>query len=209
MLSSHSDEDKELLSKRSCGELIKNYETQRRRKDGRIVDISLTISPVKDISGKMLGTATIAHDITERKKLERETVKARDAAEAANKELEAFSYSVSHDLRTPLRSIDGFSQALLEDYQDKLDDTAKSYLDRVRKATQYMGRLIDDMLKLSRVTRSEFHHESVDLSTMVRAISEELQQSNPDRTVDVIIREGVFVNGDPYVAADRHGEPGR
>jgi signal transduction histidine kinase len=116
--------------------------------------------------------------------------------EAANKELEAFSYSVSHDLRAPLRSIDGFSQALLEDYQDKLDDTAKSYLDRVRKATQYMGRLIDDMLKLSRVTRSEFHPESVDMSTMVREISEKLQQNDPVRTVDVIIREGVFVNGD-------------
>ncbi|OGW44754.1 MAG: hypothetical protein A2Y66_08045, partial [Nitrospirae bacterium RBG_13_41_22] len=117
--------------------------------------------------------------------------------EAANKELETFSYSVSHDLRAPLRSINGFSQALLEDYQDKLDDTAKSYLDRVRKATQHMGRLIDDMLKLSRVTRSEIHHESVDLSTMVRKISEKLQQNNPVRTVDVIIREGVFVTGDP------------
>ena len=116
--------------------------------------------------------------------------------EAANKELEAFSYSVSHDLRAPLRSIDGFSQALLEDYQDKLDDTAKSYLDRVRKATQHMGRLIDDMLKLSRVTRSGFHHASVDMSTMVREISEKLQQNDPVRTVDVIIREGVFVNGD-------------
>lgn len=119
--------------------------------------------------------------------------------EAANKELEAFSYSVSHDLRAPLRGIDGFSQALLEDYRDTLDDTAKSYLDRVRKATQHMGRLIDDMLKLSRVTRSEFHYESVDLSAMVRAIFEKLQQDDPDRTVDVIIREGVFVNGDTYL----------
>jgi PAS domain S-box-containing protein len=136
-------------------------------------------------------------DVTEKKTLERGVVKARDAAEAANKELEAFSYSVSHDLRTPLRSIDGFSLALLEDYQDKLDDTAKSYLDRVRKATQHMGRLIDDMLKLSRVTRSDFHPESVDLSAMVRAISERLKEDNPDRTVDVIIREGVVISGDP------------
>ncbi len=135
-------------------------------------------------------------DITEKKKLERGVAKARDDAEAANKELEAFSYSVSHDLRAPLRSIDGFGQALLEDYQDKLDDTAKSYLDRMRKATQHMGRLIDDMLKLARVTRSEFHHESVDLSAMVRVLSEKLKQDNPVRTVDVIIREGVFVNGD-------------
>ncbi|MDO9558905.1 MAG: ATP-binding protein, partial [Syntrophales bacterium] len=100
---------------------------------------------------------------------------------------------------TPLRGINGFSQALLEDYRDTLDDTAKSYLDRVRKATRHMGRLIDDMLKLSRVTRTEFRHESVDLSTMVRTIFENLQQSDPGRTVDVIIREGVLVNGDSYL----------
>ena len=128
--------------------------------------------------------------------LEQRVVQRTAQLEAANQELEAFSYSVSHDLRAPLRSIDGFSQALLEDYQDKLDDTAKSYLDRVRKATQHMGLLIDDMLKLSRVTRSGFHHASVDMSTMVREISEKLQQNDPVRTVDVIIREGVFVNGD-------------
>ncbi len=142
-------------------------------------------------------------DITERKEIEaglektrKELAKARDAAEASNKELEAFSYSVSHDLRTPLRSIDGFSNALLEDYQDKLDDTATSYLNRIRKATQHMGRLIDDMLKLSRVTRSEFRPESVDLSTMVREIAQRQKEDKPGRTVDVIIQDGVFVSGD-------------
>ena len=193
----HPDEYEELLTKRLSGEPIKDYETQHRRKDGQIIDVSLTVSPIKGTSGEITGYSVIARDITERKKLERVVAQARDVAEAANKELEAFSYSVSHDLRAPLRSIDGFSQALLEDYQDKLDDTAKSYLDRVRKATQHMSCLIDDMLKLSRVTRSEFRRESVDLSSMVRASSEKLQGNNPDRTVDVIIREGVFVNGDP------------
>jgi PAS domain S-box-containing protein len=197
MPSGQPDEYKELLIKRLSGEHIRNYETKRRRKDGQIIDVSLTISPVKDTSGKILGDSTVARDITDKKKLEIAVVKARDAAEAANKELEAFSYSVSHDLRAPLRGIDGFSQALLEDYQEKLDDTGKSYLDRVRKAAKHMAHMIDDMLKLSRVTRSEFQDESVDLSNLVRAISEKLQQNNSDRTVDVIIQEGVFVNGDP------------
>jgi light-regulated signal transduction histidine kinase (bacteriophytochrome) len=119
--------------------------------------------------------------------------------EAANKELEAFAYSVSHDLRAPLRSIDGFSQALLEEYQEKLDETGKTYLERVRKATQRMGRLIDDLLKLSRVTRSEFRYETVYLSNMVRAIAETFQKNNPERIVDVIVREGINVKGDPYL----------
>jgi len=157
----------------------------------------LNARQIKRVWGKERVILLAIEDITEKKDHEREVVKARDAAEAANKELEAFSYSVSHDLRAPLRSIDGFSHALLEDYQDKLDDTAKSYLDRVRKATQHMGRLIDDMLKLSSVTRSDFQPESVDLSTLVREISEKLQQCNPDRMIDAIIREGVIVNGDP------------
>ncbi len=120
--------------------------------------------------------------------------------ETSNKELEAFSYSISHDLRTPLRSIDGFSQALLEEYQDKpLDDTGKTYLERVRKATQEMGFLIDDLLKLSRVTRSEFNRVSVDLSKMIRAIAEEHQKNNPDRGVDVTVQDGIIVQGDPYM----------
>ena len=159
----------------------------------------LNARQIQRVLGKERIILLAIEDITEKKTMERVVVKTRDAAEAANKELEAFSYSVSHDLRAPLRSIDGFSKALLDDYQEKLDDTAKSYLDRVRKATQHMGHLIDDMLKLSQVTRSEFRHEFVDLSSMVRAIFEKLQQNNPDRRVDVIIQEGVFVNGDPYL----------
>ena len=83
--------------------------------------------------------------------------RAKDAQEAANRELEAFSYSVSHDLRAPLRSIDGFSLALLEDYDDRLDETGRNYLRRVRGATQRMSQLIDDLLRLSRLTRSQLN----------------------------------------------------
>ncbi|MHB8091467.1 MAG: PAS domain-containing sensor histidine kinase [Syntrophales bacterium] len=119
---------------------------------------------------------------------------------AANKELDAFSYSVSHDLRAPLRSIDGFSQALLEDYQNKpLDDTGKNYLERVCKATQRMGLLIDDMLKLSRITQAEMQRGTVDLSGMIREIAEEHRKSNPDRAVEVTVQEGIMIQGDPYL----------
>jgi signal transduction histidine kinase len=116
--------------------------------------------------------------------------------EASNRELESFSYSISHDLRSPLRSIDGFGQALLEEYGDKLDDMGKGYLERVRKATQMMGFLIDDLLMLLKVTRSEFYPESIDLSRMVQGIAEANQQSNPDSAVDVTVQEGIMIQGD-------------
>ena len=96
--------------------------------------------------------------------------------EAANKELESFSYSVSHDLRAPLRGIDGFSQALLEDYGDHLDAQGKSYLQRVRAASQRMAELIDDMLSLSRVSRGEMKSETVDLGALAQNIAAELQK---------------------------------
>ena len=116
--------------------------------------------------------------------------------EASNTELEAFSYSVSHDLRAPLRSIDGFSQALLEDYADTLEAPGQDYLRRVRAAAQRMGELIDDLLQLSRLTRSEMRHESVDLSALVRRIAAELRQRDPQRPVEFAITEGVVAQGD-------------
>jgi signal transduction histidine kinase len=116
---------------------------------------------------------------------------------AANRELEAFSYSVSHDLRTPLRSIDGFSQALLEDYAGSLDSTAQDHLYRVRRAAQRMSALIDDMLKLSRVTRSELHREMLDLSALAKSIAAELQEADPGRRVEFVIENDLTALGDP------------
>lgn len=128
--------------------------------------------------------------------LNQELRKAIIELEVVNKELEAFSYSVSHDLRAPLRSIDGFSQALLEDCYDHLDLTGQDYLQRIRLATQRMGQLIDDLLKLSRVTRSEMHVESVDLSLLACRICSELQQTQPEREVEFAIQTGLVAKGD-------------
>ena len=125
-----------------------------------------------------------------------ELEEANHELEATNRELEAFSYSVSHDLRAPLRSIDGFSQILLEDYSDELDEEGKSYLGRVRAASQRMGRLIDDLLGLSRVTRGALRREPVDLSFEAREIITELCKREPERRVEAQVSDGLVAHGD-------------
>lgn len=119
--------------------------------------------------------------------------------QAANKELEAFSYSVSHDLRAPLRHINGFSQALLEDYADQLDEVGKGYLQEVRGASQEMAQLIDDLLQLARVTRSELRHEPVNLSQLAEEVIADLQKSDSGRAVTVKIEDGLMAQGDTHL----------
>jgi hypothetical protein len=165
--------------------------------------------PILDKDGMPIGLIGFAQDITERKlaekeikrlneELEQRVIERTTQMEAINKELETFSYSVSHDLRAPLRSIDGFSHALLQDYQGKLDATGKNYLERICKATQHMGDLIDDLLKLSRVTQSEFNYQSIDLSKMVQSISDTFQKNNPNNNVKMTIQKGIVIQGDPH-----------
>lgn len=147
-------------------------------------------------------------DISERKQAETELTHYRNHLEevveqrtralaAANKELEAFSYSVSHDLRTPLRSVDGFSQVLLEDYSDKIDDMGKQYLQRIRRATQNMSSLIDDLLSLSKLTRSEITIQQVDLSEIAQQISTELSSNDPSRQVQINVMPNLIADADP------------
>jgi light-regulated signal transduction histidine kinase (bacteriophytochrome) len=107
------------------------------------------------------------------------------------------STSVSHDLRSPLRGIDGFSQALLEDYGDKLDENGKQYLNHVRDGAQRMGVIIDDLLNLSRITRTDLLMQPTDLTKIARESIAHLQQQNPERKVEVLIKEGALVHGDP------------
>ena len=156
-----------------------------------------------DEKKQIIATIAQGQDITERKKTELELQKVNqqllnrtNELFAVNKELESFSYSVSHDLRAPLRSIDGFSQALIEDYEEKLDDQGKDYIQRVRKATQRMGQLIDDMLRLSRLTRTDLTCEIVDISSLSYSLTEKLQIANPSRTLKIEIQPKMSVKGD-------------
>jgi light-regulated signal transduction histidine kinase (bacteriophytochrome) len=116
---------------------------------------------------------------------------------AANAELESFAYTVSHDLRAPLRTIDGFSQALVEDCGEQVDETGREHIGRVRAAARRMGRLIDEILALSRVTRRELRVRPVDLSAMAREVAEELVRVEPGRGVSVQIADGLRAKGDP------------
>ena len=164
--------------------------------DGKLRHNLLSSSPVRDEAGNIVAMLEIVKDITERKQLEEDLKRKTVELEALNKELESFSYSVSHDLRAPLRSIDGFSQALLEDYAENLNTQGKDYLQRVRTATQRMAEIIDALLELSRVIRSKIRLEQVDLSEMAQKIATEFQERQPERQVEFIITPGLIVNGD-------------
>jgi signal transduction histidine kinase len=129
--------------------------------------------------------------------LEQRVLQRTAQLKVANQELEAFAYSVSHDLRAPLRSIDGFSQALLDDYGEQLDDEGQEFLHRVRGASQRMAQLIDDLLYLSRITRGEMIRQSVDLSGLAKLVVQELQLDNPQRQVEMLVQPKVTAEGDP------------
>ncbi|MGZ4384975.1 MAG: sensor histidine kinase [Gaiellaceae bacterium] len=181
---------------------------RRRRKDGSSIWVHSARAPLRGLDGEISGVIAVSVDISERVRaeetirrlnleLEQRVEERTSELTEANRELEAFAYSVSHDLRAPLRAIDGFGKALLEDYGESLDSTAGDYIDRMRAASQRMGELIDDLLGLSRVTRAELHRGTVDLSTQARAVIEELRQADPEREVEVSIQAGLQGTGDP------------
>jgi PAS domain S-box-containing protein len=174
------------------------------RKDSTEFPVEISLSPMDTPEGLLITAAV--RDISGRKQVEahvhalNENLQRRVAELAAvNRELEAFSYSVSHDLRAPLRSIDGFSQAILEEYEHKLDDQGQDYLRRVRAAAKRMGELIDDLLNLSRVTRREMRRELVDLSALARAAAAQLERSKLYRPVQFVVAPGLMVSGDPHL----------
>ena len=171
-------------------------EVTMRRKDGSDFLAILSLSMLHDEQGVTVGMIGYSLDITARKKAEAALLKQTDVLETTNQELGAFSYSVSHDLRAPLRAIDGFSQLLLDDYTDSLDDVGKDYLSRVRGAAQRMAELIDALLDLSRVSRRELQHEIVDISAVADSSIQKLKEHDTTRSVKVTIEPGLKAEGD-------------
>lgn len=170
-------------------------------RDGHEFPVAVSLSPVQLDQGLVVFSAI--RDMREHRKIEREIrdlnlelKKQNRELEAVNRELQAFSYSVSHDLRAPLRAIDGFSQAVLEDYACRLDEEGQDFLRRVRAAAQHMGHLIDDLLRLSRVTQGSLSLESVNLSKRAEAIIQELREEEPDREVQIQIEPNLVIVGD-------------
>lgn len=173
---------------------IRNVEIRLKKKDGQPLWTLISATPI--LYGGTQALMGTVQDINDRKKTEDDLKRYADDLEVSNKELEAFAYSLSHDLRAPLRALDGFSQAVLDEYDDKLDDTGRDYLNRIRGAAQNMAQITEDMLKLSHVIRNELHLETVSISEMVHEIAQGLGETDPARKSEFIIEPNVTAVGD-------------
>jgi PAS domain S-box-containing protein len=202
------DADLANLQRLRSGE-IDTFSMEKRdlRKDGAVVWIEASRAVVRDPDGNPLLFVGAVRDITAQRQAEAEVrtlnaglesrVEQRTADLAlANKDLEAFGYSVSHDLRAPLRALSGYAEALLEEYSDGLGETGRGYAERIQGAADRMATLIDDLLQLARVSRSQMHLVPVDLSAEVAAVAGELQSAEPGRRVRITIQDGVQVTAD-------------
>jgi PAS domain S-box-containing protein len=185
----------------------RNYEIALRHRDGHNIPVHFSATNLQGEDGSLTAVLALVTDITERKAHERERRRLHDeleqrvvertrALQTANRELEAFSYSVSHDLRAPLRAINGFSHALDEEYGHLLDDNGKNYLSRVRAGSERMGELIDHLIELSQLSRREMEIVPVDLSRIAGEVAAELQDGESSRQVEWIIAAELHAQGD-------------
>jgi PAS domain S-box-containing protein len=200
----HVRDEIEIMNRLKNGDRIEHKETVRVAKSGKCVAVLVTMSPIKDRSGRVVGASKIARDITARKRAEQQVQKLNSELSdriaelaASNRELEAFSYSVSHDLRSPLRHIAGFSQLLIEEYGVDLPSEAQHYLNRINEGTCKMGVLIDELLSLARVGRQELRVQVTGLKSLVDEIVRDLKQENPQRAIEWNVQLLPFVDCDP------------
>jgi PAS domain S-box-containing protein len=201
-------EEPALLARIKRGERVEHFETVRTTKSGKLIDVSVTLSPIRNNRDEIIGASKIARDITERKvaqekihqlnaELEQRVIQRTAELEAANKELEAFSYSVSHDLRAPLRAVNGFAGIVLEDFSSQLPEEGKRYLERIRNGGQRMGELIDDLLAFSRLSRQSMNRQAVNSVKIVRDVLDELKPQQNGRQIEVKVGELPACHGDP------------
>jgi PAS domain S-box-containing protein len=194
------DESRRIVEGLKRGLGVEHYETERVKKEGQRIFVALTVSPIKDATGKVIAGSAVTRDVTERRQneeqvarlnreLEERVVERTTQLQAANQELDAFAHSISHDLRAPLRAIDGFSRILLEDYGPQVPEEAQRYLNIVRKNALQMGDLIESLLAFSRLGRQAMTKEFVDMGTLVREALESLCSECEGRQTEILIDE--------------------
>jgi PAS domain S-box-containing protein len=191
-------EIEETLGKIGRGEPVVHRETVRRRKDGSTFPVSVTTSPIHDDDGRLIGVSAIARDVTEQQQARAaaEFRRRSDELDRVNQGQEAFTYSIAHDLRAPLRALGGYSSALMEDCADDLGEVGRGYAERILAVSGQMSALIDGLLILSRITRAEMRLESVDLGAEVARIAADLEGGAPARRVHFAIERPVQARAD-------------
>jgi PAS domain S-box-containing protein len=210
-------EENLILDRLRKGQKIDHYETQRKRKDGTLVDVAVTVSPIRSMDGRVIGASKVARDISGSKQAQAALQKSEESLralaseletrvlertrelEAANKEMEGFTYSVSHDLRAPLRAIVSSSMILKEDFTTHLPPDAVELLERQASAAQRLAKLIDDLLRLSRVSRADMKFQIVDVSQLAGDIADSLLQRNPDSRVEFAVQPKMVALADPQL----------
>lgn len=201
------DEQSGFIARVIKGDSLHNVHTRRHRADGSELDVALSISPIRDNQGSITGMSKTIRDVSPEaiarrrieeinNELESKVAERTTHLEASNRELADFAYLASHDLRTPLRAIDGFSSLLQREYEHR-SAVEDEHLQRIRKAAQQMGRVIDDMVSLTQVVRSEIHSVRLDLSCIAQEEVARLRDRDPLRQVDTLIASGLYVRGDP------------
>jgi PAS domain S-box-containing protein len=188
------NEESHILEKIRQGKSVEHFETRRQIKDGRVIDVSITSSPIRNTAGKVIGVSKVAHDISERKaaegkisqlnfELERRVIERTAQLQTANEESEAFSYSVSHDLRAPLRHVMGFVELLQKDAGPLLSEKNLHYLTTISQAAKRMGELIDDLLAFSRIGQSEMQKTGINLDELVRETAQGFEAQTRGRVI--------------------------
>jgi light-regulated signal transduction histidine kinase (bacteriophytochrome) len=201
-IAGHENEIEERLDDLRNGRRVQHDDSVRRRSDGSPVQVSISMSAIRDTHGTLIGASKMVRDITDRKRTEAELAAAKEDAENTSRDFEAFSYSVAHDLRAPLRAIDAFSQILAEEYASALDQAGQDYLNRVRDSAQRMSSLIESMLNLAQITHQDLQATRVDLSALATGILDRLRQDAPERAIEWAIEPGLSALGDATLLAN-------